>query len=208
MLRMSQLFRKSLCFLLVLTLLLSAGCGTETEGTASSMAEDDITADSTDTSTQQTAPTQETEPVKDKFAMLKEVYELLSGPLGEPYRTPEYWGGEEIDLCLLHPTQIIEVILHKVVGIGAVACFHPMHTAVLLNGSRKDHQPSLLLGLADERLHRRFVRLDAAAWKFIVVVFEAVHHRHPAVLDGDAAGRMANKSPSVLIVVAGVHGKE
>ena len=99
MLRMSQLFRKSLCLFLVLTLLLSAGCGTETEGTASSMVEDEISDDSTDTSTQQTAPTQETEPVKDKFVMLKEVYELLSGPLGEPYRTPEYWGGEEIDLC-------------------------------------------------------------------------------------------------------------
>ena len=84
MLRMSQLFRKFLCLFLVLTLLLSAGCGTETEGTASSKAEDEITDDSTDTSTQQTEPSEETKPVKDKFVMLKEVYELLSGPLGEP----------------------------------------------------------------------------------------------------------------------------
>uniref|UniRef100_UPI0025DDB017 hypothetical protein n=1 Tax=uncultured Negativibacillus sp. TaxID=1980696 RepID=UPI0025DDB017 len=81
MLRKSHLFRKSLCLFLVLALLLSAGCGSDSEG------ESDIT----DTST-------EVEPIEDKFVMLREVYELLSGPLGEPYRTPEYWGGEEIDM--------------------------------------------------------------------------------------------------------------
>ena len=36
--------------------------------------------------------------IPDKFVMLKEVYNILSSPLGEPYRTPEYWGGEEIDM--------------------------------------------------------------------------------------------------------------
>ena len=41
---------------------------------------------------------EETEPIEDKFFMLREVYDILSGPLGEPYRTPEYWGGEEIDM--------------------------------------------------------------------------------------------------------------
>ena len=39
-----------------------------------------------------------TEPIEDKFVMLREVYSILSGPLGELYRTPEYWGGEEIDM--------------------------------------------------------------------------------------------------------------
>lgn len=41
---------------------------------------------------------EETEPIEDKFVMLREVYSILSGPLGEPYRTPEYWGGEEINM--------------------------------------------------------------------------------------------------------------
>lgn len=91
MFRTSRLFRKSLCLLLVLALLLSAGCGSDSEGTAFSETESDITNNSTDTST-------EVEPIEDKFVMLREVYELLSGPLGEPYRTPEYWGGEEIDM--------------------------------------------------------------------------------------------------------------
>lgn len=36
--------------------------------------------------------------IPDKFVMLKEVYDILSSSLGEPYRTPEYWGGEEIDM--------------------------------------------------------------------------------------------------------------
>lgn len=87
MLRKSHLFRKSLCLFLVLALLLSAGCGSDSEGTASSETESETTDSKTDT-----------EPIEDKFVMLREVYELLSGPLGEPYRTPEYWGGEEIDM--------------------------------------------------------------------------------------------------------------
>ena len=41
---------------------------------------------------------EETEPIEDKFVMLQEVYNILSGPLGEPYHAPEYWGGEEIDM--------------------------------------------------------------------------------------------------------------
>ena len=36
--------------------------------------------------------------IEDKFVMLREVYNILSGPLGEPYHAPEYWGGEEIDM--------------------------------------------------------------------------------------------------------------
>ena len=41
---------------------------------------------------------EETKPIEDKFVMLQEVYDVLSSPLGKPYRTPEYWGGEEIDM--------------------------------------------------------------------------------------------------------------
>ena len=91
MLRKSHLFRKSLCLFLVLALLLPAGCGSDSEGTASSETESGITDSSTETST-------DTEVIEDKFVVLQEVYDILSGPLGEPYRIPEYWGGEEIDM--------------------------------------------------------------------------------------------------------------
>lgn len=38
------------------------------------------------------------ETIEDKFTMLLEVYDILSSPLGKPYCTKEYWGGEEIDI--------------------------------------------------------------------------------------------------------------
>ena len=89
-----HLFKKNLCLLLMLSLLfLPAGCGVKSGGAASS-----LPSSTADMSIQELGNIEETEPTEDKFFMLREVYELLSGPLGEPYRAPEYWGGEEIDM--------------------------------------------------------------------------------------------------------------
>ena len=68
-------------------LLMQTGCGTQSE---------EIDSSKTTNETADSDP--EAEEAKDKFVMLQEVYDILSGPLGEPYRTPEYWGGEEIDM--------------------------------------------------------------------------------------------------------------
>ena len=88
MLQKHHLFRKIVCLLMAFALLLmQTGCGTQSEEIGSSETANE-TADSDS----------ETEEAKDKFVMLQEVYDILSGPLGEPYRTPEYWGGEEIDM--------------------------------------------------------------------------------------------------------------
>ena len=110
MLREHHIFRKSLCLILTLSLLLlPAGCGEQSEKVDSSISiatssetDDSATSpnkgDSSLSSTADTALAEETEVIEDKFVMLREVYDILSGPLGEPYRTPEYWGGEEIDM--------------------------------------------------------------------------------------------------------------
>lgn len=116
MLRKYHISQKSLCLILTLSLsLLPAGCGkqsektdsfasigtsSETDDSANSQNEGDsaqsITADTA--LPQGTKSPEETETIEDKFVMLREVYDILSDPLGEPYRTPEYWGGEEIDM--------------------------------------------------------------------------------------------------------------
>ncbi len=116
MLRKYHIFQKSLCLILALSLsLLPAGCGEQSEKTDSSASigtssETDDSANSqnegdsaqsitADTALPQgTKSPEETETIEDKFVMLREVYDILSGPLGKPYRTPEYWVGEEIDM--------------------------------------------------------------------------------------------------------------
>ena len=88
MLQKHHLFRKIVCLLMAFALLLmQTGCGTQSEE-----------IDSSKTTNETAASDPDAEEAKDKFVMLKEVYDILSGPLGEPYRTPEYWGGEEIDM--------------------------------------------------------------------------------------------------------------
>ena len=107
MLRKDHIFKKSLCLILTLSLiLLPAGCGKKSENTDSSTsisilneADSSLSFNVTDTALPQgTKSSEEIEVIEDKFVMLREVYDILSGPLGEPYRTPEYWGGEEIDM--------------------------------------------------------------------------------------------------------------
>ena len=107
MLNCHYFFRNSLCLILTLSLiLLPAGCGEKCENTDSSIsidisneADSSLVSNAADTALPQgTEPPEETEVIEDKFVMLREVYDILSGPLGEPYRTPEYWGGEEIDM--------------------------------------------------------------------------------------------------------------
>ena len=95
MLNRHHFFRNSLCLILTLSLIfLPTGCGEKSENTDFSLSSN--TADSA--LPQGTETPEETEVIEDKFVMLREVYDILSGPLGEPYRTPEYWGGEEIDM--------------------------------------------------------------------------------------------------------------
>ena len=107
MLRKDHIFKKSLCLILTLSLtLLPAGCGENFKNTDSSIsigtsneADSSLSSNAADTALPQgTEPSEETEMIEDKFVMLWEVYDILSGPLGEHYRTPEYWGGEEIDM--------------------------------------------------------------------------------------------------------------
>ena len=102
MLNCHYFFRNSLCLILTLSLiLLPAGCGEKSENTDSSIsidisneADSSLVSNAADTALPQgTEPPEETEVIEDKFVMLREVYDILSGPLGEPYRTPEYWGG-------------------------------------------------------------------------------------------------------------------
>ena len=107
MLNCHYFFRNSLCLILTLSLiLLPAGCGEKSENTDSSIsigtsneADSSLSFNAADTALPQGTETPgEAEMIEDKFVMLQEVYDILSGPLGEPYRTPEYWGGEEIDM--------------------------------------------------------------------------------------------------------------
>lgn len=107
MLRKNHIFKNSLCLILTLSLiLLPAGCGEKSENTDSSVsidisneADSSLVSNAADTALPQGTETPgEAEMIEDKFVMLQEVYDILSGPLGEPYRTPEYWGGEEIDM--------------------------------------------------------------------------------------------------------------
>ena len=106
MLRKDHIFKKSLCLILTLALiLLSAGCGEKSENTDSSIsigtsneAASSLSSTADTALPQGTKSLEEIEVIEDKFVMLQEVYDILSGPLGEPYRTPEYWGGEEIDM--------------------------------------------------------------------------------------------------------------
>lgn len=107
MLNCHYFFRNSLCLILTLSLiLLPTGCGENFKNTDSSIsigtsneADSSLSSNTADTALPQgTEPPEGTEVIEDKFVMLREVYDILSGPLGEPYRTPEYWGGEEIDM--------------------------------------------------------------------------------------------------------------
>lgn len=107
MLNCHYFFRNSLCLILIFSLiLLPAGCGEKSENTdfsisidISNEADSSLVSNAADTALPQgTEPPEETEVIEDKFVMLREVYDILSGSLGEPYRTPEYWGGEEIDM--------------------------------------------------------------------------------------------------------------
>ena len=107
MLNRHHFFRNSLCLILTLSLiLLPAGCGENFENTDSSIsigtsneADSSLASNAADTALPQGTETPgKAEMIEDKFVMLREVYDILSGPLGEPYRTPEYWGGEEIDM--------------------------------------------------------------------------------------------------------------
>lgn len=116
MLQEHHLFRKFLCLILTLSLsLLPVGCGEQSDKVDSSISigtsseTDDSTNFSNEAASslpstadtalpQGTKSPEETEIIEDKLVMLREVHDLLSGLLGKPYRTPEYWGGEEIDM--------------------------------------------------------------------------------------------------------------
>ena len=107
MLREQHIFRKSLCLILILSLiLLPAGCGENSENTDFSISigisnevDSSLSFNVADTALPQgTEPPKKAEVIEDKFVMLREVYDILSSHLGKPYRTPEYWGGEEIDM--------------------------------------------------------------------------------------------------------------
>ena len=84
---------------MVLSLLLIFSLSLFSAGCASANEEKVIGESATQAavSAEETADHSDSE-IPDKFVMLKEVYNILSSPLGEPYRTPEYWGGEEIDM--------------------------------------------------------------------------------------------------------------
>ena len=106
MLNRHHFFRNFLCLILTLSLiLLPTGCGENFKNTDSSIsigtsneAASSLSSTADTALPQRTKTPEETEVIEDKFVMLQEVYDILSGPLGEPYRTPEYWGGEEIDM--------------------------------------------------------------------------------------------------------------
>ena len=99
MLREQHIFRKSLCLILIFSLiLLPTGCGEKSENTDFSTSIGiSNEADSSLSS----------KVIEDKFVMLQEVYDILSGPLGEPYHAPEYWGGEEIDMMKVSDDYLI-----------------------------------------------------------------------------------------------------
>ena len=82
MLRKDHIFKKSLCLILTLALiLLPAGCGEKSENTDSSIsidisneADSSLVSNAADTALPQgTEPPEETEVIEDKFVMLREV---------------------------------------------------------------------------------------------------------------------------------------
>lgn len=99
MLNCHYFFRNSLCLILIFSLiLLPTGCGEKSENTDFSTSIGiSNEADSSLSS----------KVIEDKFVMLQEVYDILSGPLGEPYHAPEYWGGEEIDMMKVSDDYLI-----------------------------------------------------------------------------------------------------
>ncbi|MBS5138734.1 MAG: hypothetical protein KHY90_10200, partial [Clostridium sp.] len=116
MLQKDHIFKKSLCLILTLSLIfLPTGCREKSENTDSSTsigisneADSSLSSNTEDTSLQQGTETPEgAEMIEGKFVMLREVYNILSGPLGEPYRAPEYWGGEEIDMMKIGDNYLI-----------------------------------------------------------------------------------------------------
>ena len=87
---------KSLNVVLLLSILLSlCTCANPDISSSKQQKIDQTTVTTIET---QAKEPEETKPIEDKFVILGEVYDILSGPLGEPYLTPEYWGGEEINM--------------------------------------------------------------------------------------------------------------
>lgn len=89
MLRKDHIFKKSLCLILTLSLiLLPAGCGEKSENTDSSIsigtsneADSSLSFNVADSALPQGTETpEETEVIEDKFVTLREVYDILSGP--------------------------------------------------------------------------------------------------------------------------------
>ena len=120
MLNCHYFFRNSLCLILILSLiLLPTGCGEKSENTDSSIsigtsneADSSLSSNAEDASLQQGTETPEgAEVIEDKFVMLREVYDILSGPLGESYRTPEYLSLIHIfSSIVLKPLQLFQSI--------------------------------------------------------------------------------------------------
>lgn len=89
----------------------------------------------------------------------------------------------------LNLTKIIEVILFEDVYTFMIALGHTMYISVFLYGQGDDYKTGLFKGFTDEGLFVGLSLFYSTTRKLVVVVFEAVDHSNPAVLDYDCTYR-------------------
>ncbi len=100
----------------------------------------------------------------------------------------------------------IVIVLDK--HILPFALLHPVDIPVVPDGPGQNSEPCLLRRLSDDGLHGALPRLDAAAGKLIVVVFQAVDQGRSVAGDDDTAGGGTDERRPDRIIVLGVDGKK
>ncbi len=90
-------------------------------------------------------------------------------------------------------TDVVKIVLYEDVYALLVALRHTMYVAILFYGRRNNYKTGLFVGFTNEGLFVGLSLFYSATWKLVVVVFEAVDHSNPAVLDYDCTDRRAGE---------------